>query len=212
MTLIVHHLGRSQSERIVWLCEELALDYTLIRYDRRADNRMAPPAYQALHPIGSAPVIRDGDVVLGESGAICDYLLQTRGAGRLALPPGAPGFADYLYWMHFANGTLQPVVLQLWSLLRVDPAHPSTAATQRRFDRVFATLDHRLAVSPHLAGEAFTAADIMSVFTLTTMRRFFPYDLAPWPHIVAYVHRIAARPAYQRAMRAADPDVAPLLP
>src|SRR3954463_5904814 len=110
--LTVHHLGRSQSERIVWLCEELGVAYELKRYERRADNRLAPPEYKALHPMGIAPVITDGDLRLGESGAIVDYIIQTYGAQSkgLALKSGDTGFADYLYWLHFANGTLQPAV------------------------------------------------------------------------------------------------------
>ena len=89
--LTVHHLGISQSERIVWLCEELGLDYQLVRYERRADNRLAPDEYKALHPMGIAPVITDGDLVLGESGAICDYLCRRHGGGRLS-----PGRASRL--------------------------------------------------------------------------------------------------------------------
>src|SRR3954471_23362023 len=111
--LIVHHLGRSQSERVVWLCEELGLDYELKRYERRTDDKLAPPEYKALHPMGSAPVIQDGPLMLGESGAIVEYLIATRGEGRLAFTPMQPGFAEYLYWFHFANGSLQPVVLQV---------------------------------------------------------------------------------------------------
>src|SRR5918912_3618440 len=104
--LTVHHLGRSQSERIVWLCEELALEYQLKRYERAP--LLAPPEYKALHPIGSAPVIVDGDVVLAESAAIVDYIVAKHGAGRLILRADDPGFASFLYWFHFANGTLQP--------------------------------------------------------------------------------------------------------
>lgn len=94
--LTLHHLGRSQSERIVWLCEELELEYELLRYERRADNRMAPPEYKALHPLGTAPVLRDGELVLGESAAICEYLIQTYGNGRLGVQRGEADFSDYL--------------------------------------------------------------------------------------------------------------------
>src|SRR5215217_5056227 len=111
--LTVHHLGHSQSERVVWLCEELELDYELKRYERRKDNRLGPPEYKALLPLGSAPVIAEGELKLGESGAIVEYLIATRGGGRLSVKPYQPGFADYLYWFHFANGTLQPAVLQV---------------------------------------------------------------------------------------------------
>ena len=82
--LTVHHLGKSQSERIVWLCEELGIDYTFKRYERRADNRLAPDEYKALHPMGIAPVITDGSLVLGESGAICDYICALRRRSSLA--------------------------------------------------------------------------------------------------------------------------------
>src|SRR3954454_15593067 len=103
--LIVHHLGKSQSERIVWLCEELAIPYELKRYTRDAVTMLAPADYKALHPIGSAPVITDGGLVLAASGAVVDYIIAKYGQGRLALKPDHPDFADYLYWMHFANGT-----------------------------------------------------------------------------------------------------------
>ncbi|MFP3182531.1 MAG: glutathione S-transferase family protein [Paraburkholderia sp.] len=211
--LTVHHLGHSQSERIVWLCEELGLEYELKRYERRADNRLAPPEYQALHPMGTAPVITDGPLVLGESAAIVEYLIEVHGNGRLAVKKDEPGFADYLYWFHFANGTLQPLVLQVWFLERVDPSGEN-ATLQRlkeRFTLVFSTIEKRLGDARYLAGPELTAADIMTVFSLTTMRRFKPYDLSPWPNILAYLQRIGARPAYRRATQKSDPDMTPLL-
>lgn len=211
--LIVHHLGRSQSERVVWLCEELGLDYELKRYERRTDDKLAPPEYKALHPMGSAPVIQDGPLMLGESGAIVEYLIATRGEGRLAFTPMQPGFAEYLYWFHFANGSLQPVVLQVRYLERVDATeHNATLnAAKQRFARIFSLLDARLAEVPYLAGPVLTAADIMTVFTLTTMRLFKPYDLSVWPNIASYLQRIGARPAYRRAMQKAEPDLTPVL-
>ena len=211
--LTVFHLGRSQSERIVWLCEELGLDYELKRYERRKDNRLAPPEYKALHPMGTAPIIRDGQLVLGESGAITEYLIATHGNGRLALRHCEPGFADYLYWFHFANATLQPVVLRAWALERADPSESNAPlqAAKKQFNLIFSTLDGRLGEAPYLAGPELTAADIMTVFSLTTMRLFKPYDLSSWPNILAYLQRIGARPAYRRALRKADPDLTPLI-
>ena len=211
--LTVHHLGHSQSERVVWLCEELGLDYELKHYERRSDDKLGPPEYKALHPMGSAPVIDDGPLTLGESGAIIEYLIATRGQGRLALTPAQPGFADYLYWFHFANGSLQPLVLQVRVLERIDasPQNALLVAAKLRFDRAFSLLDSRLAEVPYLAGPELTAADIMTVFTLTTMRLFKPYDLSPWPNILSYLQRIGARPSYRRAMQKADPDLTPLL-
>ncbi|MGI4861548.1 MAG: glutathione S-transferase, partial [Janthinobacterium lividum] len=108
--LTIHHLGISQSERIIWLCEELELPYELKRYARDPVTILAPPELKALHPLGTAPIITDGPLVLAESGAIIEYILAKHGDGRLAPAPGAPEFADYLYWFHFANGTLQPAM------------------------------------------------------------------------------------------------------
>lgn len=211
--LTLHHLGLSQSERIVWLCEELGLDYELKRYSRRADNRMAPPEYKALHPMGTSPVLTDGDLVLGESAAICEYVIQAHGKGRLAVKHGEPGFADYLYWFHFSNGTLQPAALRLLNLTRVDPSDKNAQlqTARDRYNLILSTLEKRLGVAPYLAGEELTAADIMTVFSLTTMRLFMPYDLSPWPNLLAYLQRIGARPAYRRAMQKADPDLTPVL-
>ena len=211
--LTIHHLGRSQSERIVWLCEELGLTYTLKRYLRRSDNRAAPADYKALHPIGSAPVITDGPLVLAESAAVVEYLIEKYGAGRFAVRPGQTGWTDYLYWFHFSNGTLQPALLRLMFLERLDPSHTSgmLPAAIDRFNLIGSTLDKRLEEAPYLAGHELTAADIMTVFSLTTMRIFRPYELASWPNVLAYLQRIGHRPAYQRAMQIAEPEMAPML-
>ncbi|HEY2248655.1 MAG TPA: glutathione S-transferase, partial [Bradyrhizobium sp.] len=116
--LTVHHLGKSQSERIVWLCEELEIAYELKHTSRDAKTMLAPPDYKALHPIGAAPVITDGELVLAESGAIVDYIMARYGKGRLTVAPDDPGFAQFLYWFHFANGTLQANMGRLMLLNR----------------------------------------------------------------------------------------------
>jgi len=213
MMLTIHHLGQSQSERIIWLCEELGLPYTLKSYARDPVTILSPPALKAVHPLGAAPVIEADGVVLAESAAIVDYILARHGGGLLRPGPEDPDFAPYLYWFHFANGNLQPAMGRLMMIGRVGlpPAHPVQAGVQGRLDRVMALVETRLGEAPYLAGEAFTAADIMTVFTLTTMRLFQPLDLGPYPNILAYLQRIGARPAYQRAMAAGDPDLIPLL-
>ncbi len=211
--LTVHHLGRSQSERIVWLCEEMGLDYRLVRHTRDTKTILSPPVLKALHPMGSAPVIEDDGVLLAESGAIVEYILGKYGDGRLSFGSEAREFPTYLYWLHFANGTLQALVGRAFLLRRLDlPAdNAMLVAVLARLERALRLLEARLAASPYLAGESFSAADIMSVFSLTTMRLFYPYDLSPYPAILSYLQRIGARPAYRRAMEKGDPGFAPLL-
>lgn len=210
--LVVHHLGKSQSERIGWLCEELGVPYELKCYARDPVTMLAPPEYKALHPIGAAPVIQDGELVLAESGAIIEYILARYGNGRLAPVPGQPAFADYLYWSHFANATLQPAMGRNMVLRRtgLPDDQPVVAFARDRLGLALRHVDARLGTVPYLAGEDFTAADIMTVFSLTTMRYFLPLDLGGYRNILAYLARIGQRPAYQAAMRKGDPDM-PLL-
>ena len=209
--LTVHHLGKSQSERIVWLCEELAIPYALKRYERAP--LLAPADYKALHPIGTAPVITDGDLVLAESGAIVQYIVSKHGGGRLALTVGHPDFAHFLYRFHFANGTRQAAMGRCMILARLKPAddNPVLVAARERLDRAFDFVEARTRDAAYFAGEEFTAADIMMGFSLTTMRYFLPYDLARLPNLRKYLGRIGARPAYQRAMAKGDPGMALLL-
>lgn len=211
--LTIHHLGKSQSERIIWLCEELALPYELKHYQRDPVTILAPPELKELHPLGAAPVITEGELVLAESGAIIEYIIAKHGGGRLALGPTHPDFAQYLYWFHFANSNLQPIMGRNMILRRLDlaPDNPTLVATKGRLDRALGVVETRLRDVDYLAGQEFTAADIMMVFSLTTMRVFLPLDLAPYAHIRAYLRRIGDREAYQRAMHKGDPDMAPLL-
>ena len=211
--LTVHHLGRSQSERIVWLCEELEIPYELKRYARDPVTILAPADYKALHPIGSAPVVTDGDVVLAESGAIVEYIIARYGNGRLTLGADDPDFVQFLYWFHFANGTLQANMGRLMILNRLKLAedNPMLLATKARVDRAFDLVEARVRTAEYLAGSAFTTADIMMGFSLSTMRYFQPYDLARCPNVVRYLGRIGARPAYRRAMEKGDPGMALLL-
>ena len=210
--LTIHHLGKSQSERIVWLCEELDLPYTLKTYTRDRTTILAPPELKALHPIGAAPLLEDGTVLLAESGAIMQYILARYGEGRLVPDVQSADFPAYLYWFHFANGTLQPAMGRQLIISRLDlPAdNPVLQSVAGRLQRAFGLVDARLAEADHFAG-AFSAADIITVFSLTTMRYFTPVDLAPYPNIRQYLRRIGERPAYRRAMAASDPGMDLLL-
>jgi glutathione S-transferase len=211
--LTVYHLGKSQSERIVWLCEELEIAYELKRYARDPVTMLAPADYKALHLIGAAPVITDGDLVLAESGAVVEYIIAKHGNGRLTLNSDHRAFAQYLYWYHFANGTLQANMGRnmILNRLKLKDDNPILLATRARVDRAFDLVDARTREAEYLAGSEFTAADIMMGFSLTTMRYFLPYDLGRCPNIVRYLARIGARPAYRRAMEKGDPGMALLL-
>ena len=207
--LTVHHLNMSQSERIVWLCEELAIPYALVVHARDPVTRLAPPAYKALHPQGTAPVIEDDGRVLAESGAIVEYIIARHGNGRLAVKPDQPDYADYLYWLHFANGSMMPNELMrlVGGLLDPELENPIMQILVARSDTAWTMIEARLGEVPYFAGGDLTAADIMNVFPLSTMRAIAPRDLAPFPHIRAYLRRIGERPAYRCAMAKGDPGM-----
>ena len=130
--------------------------------------------------------------------------------GIRAVAPGRPGYADYLYWFHFANGTLQPAMARVMLLRRAELPEglPVRAAAEERLALALRALASRLGASDYLAGPELTAADIMTVFSLSTMRNFLSFDLDPYPVLEAYLKRIGARPAYRRAMAKADPALA----
>jgi glutathione S-transferase len=211
--LTVHHLGISQSERVVWLCEELQIPYALKRYERDPTTRLAPVEYRALHPMGIAPVITDGDVVLAESGAILEYLMARYNGASLAVKSDQPDFPAYLFWFHFANGTMMPSEMgsMIANFLGLKEGNPIITMLKARSERAFLMVEKRLQNAAYFAGSGFTAADIMMLFPLTTMRAFVQRDLAAFPGIKAYLQRIGARPAYQRAMQKGDPGMAPKL-
>jgi glutathione S-transferase len=206
--ITIYHLDTSRSERIVWLMEELGLPYKLELHLRQS-NGAAPDALKAIHPLGKAPIIRDGDAVLAESGAIVEYIVNRHAGGRLAVPPEAADYARYLYWIHFAEGSLMSLMIVALVLTRVPDGDKSPAGIRvlARMKQMLAFVDTELAAGPYFVGEPFTAADVMMTFTFTTMRHFLDYDLAPYPNIVAYLERIEARPAYRKAMALAGPKV-----
>lgn len=209
--LTVHHLGISQSERVVWLCEELGIDYTLKRYERRADNRLAPDEYKALHPMGIAPVITDGSLVLGESGAICDYICARYGDGRLSPKADDPDFADHLFWFHWSNGTFMTTLMMQLVLSGGAPGNPAAVFVEDRSRRGWAMVEKRLGETPFFGGRNLTTADIMMVYCLTTSRAFRGTSIDPYPNLKTYLRRIGERDAYRRAMAKAEPGMTPML-
>jgi glutathione S-transferase len=206
--ITIHHLDTSRSERIVWLMEELGLDYRIEPWRRQA-NGAAPDALKAIHPLGKAPIIRDGDTVLAESGAIVEYLVNRHASGRLAVPPSAPGYARYLYWLHFAEGSLMTLMVVALVLSRMPDGRTSPAGTRvlARMQQMLSFVDAELGATPWFAGSEFTAADVMMTFAFTTMRHFLEYDLTPYANILAYLARVETRPAYRKAMALAGPRV-----
>ena len=199
--ITIYHLSTSRSERIVWLMEELGLAYRLEVFAREPTGA-APAAMKEIHPLGKAPVIRDGDTILAESGAIVEYIVQRHGGGGLAVPVDSPDYPRYLYWIHFAEGSLMTLMLNALVLARV-PEAAQSAVKQRIDGRVkgmLAFVDGELAGRSYFVGEQLTAADVMMVFPFTTMRHFLPYDLSPYANVAAYLERIEARPAYRKAM------------
>ena len=207
MPLTVHHLQVSQSERIVWLCEELGIEYTLKLHKR--DPILSPKSIRDLNKLGQAPVIQDGNLTMAESAACVEYIIHKYGNGRLALPPTHENYADYLYWFHWSNGGLQPRISQQMGLKYsgVSPDNAYAARTNQILDRFLGFLDERLQLNKWLAGDEFTAADCMVVFSLTTMRTFFPYDLSNYSNILAYLKRVSERDGYKRSRSKGDPDL-----
>jgi|SRR5579862_5891538 len=202
--ITIYHLDTSRSERIIWLMEELGLSYRLEQF-HRLPSGAAPEALKSIHALGRAPIIRDGDTVLAESGAIVDYIVHRYAHGRLAVLPEAADYARYLYWLHFAEGSLMAVLIVPLVLTRV-PEGSSSPTGVRILERMRQTLvyiDAELAGAPYFAGGEFTAADVMMTFPFTTMRLFLNYDLAPYANILAYLARIESRPAYRKAMAVA---------
>lgn len=206
--LTVHHLQVSQSERIVWLCEELSIPYDLRLHKR--DPVLSPDSIKALHPLGAAPIIQDGGLTLAESAACVDYIIHKHGGGRLALAPDHADYAAYLYWFHYANGTLQPSLGRCMTLklAGVDEENGMSKLMHGKLDGYLAHMDERLGkTNAWLAGDEFTAADVMNVFTLTTMRTFYPLDLGKYGNILKYLQRVAQREGYRRAHERGDPGM-----
>ena len=208
--LTIHHLRISQSERIVWLCEELGLDYELKLYNRDREARLAPPELKAIHPMEIAPVITDGDLVLGESGAIVEYIVGKYAPDTPLVPgPDHPDFPDHLYWFHFANATFMTNGMMQIAVNFAGAEMPPPL--MKRVTNAWAQIERRLGEADYFGGSALTTADIMMGFQLTTSRAFNGMTIDDKPNLKAYLQRIGARDAYQRAMAKAEPGMPPKL-
>lgn len=206
--ITIYHLGVSQSDRIVWLMEELGLPYQLEWFDRGPDQ-LAPPEYVALHPAAMAPVIRDGDTVLAESTAIVQYIAHVHGHDRFTVAPTDPRYADYLYWLQFNNNAQAGYFVKA-ALAEVGAANSDgsiSRVTARRTEGLFRQMNDHLATHSYLAGSEFTLADLMSGFAVTTLPRLVGDTTTDqYPNIKRYAQRLMDRPAWQRAMDVAGPQ------
>jgi glutathione S-transferase len=199
--IVVHHLNNSRSQRILWLLEELGAPYRIEKYRRDPKTNLAPPELRAVHPLGKAPVIQDGDLVVAESGAIAEYLVEEHGKGRLAPRRGTEEHARYLQWMHFAEGTLMLHLMARLYLTRVggEAVAPLLTRMEGMLADEIALIEAELGRSAHFAGDEFSAADVQMTF---------PLEFANYCGVVGerharvrdYLARVQARAAYRRAV------------
>ena len=217
--ITVHHLNNSRSQRILWLLEELGLDYEIKKYQRDPKTMLAPPELRAVHPLGKSPVISDGDLVVAESGAIIEYLVGRDGGTRFVPAAGSPDKLRYTYFLHYAEGSAMPPLLMKLVFDRIETApmpffvKPVARSIARKVKGSFimpqilqhlAFLEAELGKSTWFAGEEFTAADIQLSFVIEAAASRGGLD-EKYPKLTAYLQRIHARPAYQRALERGGP-------
>jgi glutathione S-transferase len=209
--LTVHHLNNSRSQRVVWLLEELGVPYELVKYERDPKTMLAPPELQKIHPLGKSPVITDGEDTIAESGAIVEYIVDQYGDGKLLPSRGSQDYLRARYYMHYAEGSLMPLLLMKLIFGRVKTApvpffiKPITKKIANQVESTFTDpnlerhvkfLDGELAKSTWFAGNDLTIADIQMIYPMEALA-------ARWPgateRIKAWVERVQARPAYKRA-------------
>jgi glutathione S-transferase len=212
--ITVHHLNNSRSQRILWLLEELGLEYEIKRYQRDAATMLAPPSLREVHPLGKSPVITDDGQTIAESGAIVEYLIGRYGNGRLIPAANTPERLRYTYWLHFAEGTMQPQLLLklLFNRIETGPmpffVRPIARAISHKVKssfidpnlvRQFDYVEAELGRSAWFAGEELSGADVQMSFPLEAAASRGGLD-GKWPRILAFLERIHARPAYRKAI------------
>ncbi|MEO8779339.1 MAG: glutathione S-transferase [Rhodanobacter sp.] len=212
--ITVHHLNNSRSQRILWLLEELGVPYEIKRYQRDPQTMLAPPELRRVHPLGKSPVITDGELTLAESGAIIEYLAERYGGGRLLPPAGSPERLRCTYWLHYAEGSAMPPLLLKLVLNRVRATpgpffvKPIARSIADKVDHTFTDpqlklhrdyLESELGQREWFVGDALSVADIQLSFPLEAFGARGGLGNGH-PHLVAFLKRIHARPAYQRAL------------
>lgn len=211
--ITVHHLEDSRSQRVLWLLEELEIDYKIIRYERDPVTSLAPPALYDVHPLGKAPVITDDDIVVAETGAIFDYLLQTYDAeGNFHPLTASQEQREHRYWLHYAEGSAMTNLLLKLIFTRLPERAPwvmrafvkgvadraQTGFIDPRVSEHAAWWNDNLKATGHFVGDSLSAADIMMSFPIEALRS--RADLTPWPALSEFLDRIHARKAYKLAL------------
>ena len=216
--VVVHHLENSRSQRVLWLLEELGVPYEVKRYERDKSTMLAPPALKAVHPLGKSPVITDGGVVVAESGNIIEYLVETYGQGRMVPAAGTPERLRYRYWLHYAEGSVMPLMVMTLIFSKLAPGAPAllrplvraiVANVHRRFldPQTKLHLDYleaELGKSEWFAGKDISAADVQMSFPIEAAASRAGLDRSR-PRLAAFLQRIQSRPAYKRALEKGGP-------
>jgi glutathione S-transferase len=202
--IVVHHLNDSRSHRILWLLEELGLPYEIVRYERDAQTRLAPPELKAVHPLGKSPVLTEDGRTLIESGAIVDYLVRRHGGARLQPEAHTPAYDEYQQWLHYAEGSaMLPLLLHLYVSRLGEAGAPLAPRIESETANHLGYVDRVLAQRPYLLGDAFSAADVQMSFVGEAAGAYG--KRAAYPHLDAWVHRFQARPAYRAALARGGP-------
>jgi glutathione S-transferase len=200
--ITVHHLETSRSQRILWLLEELALDYEIERYQRNEKTRLAPPELKGIHPLGKSPVISDGDVRVHESGAITDYLIRAHGNGRLAPAIGSADYLKYVEWLHYAEGSaMLPLMLHLYTSRLGDAGAPLRPRIDSETANHFSFMNGEMTGRDYFVGDDLSGADIMMPFPVEIAQA--RGLLEPYEALSTWADRMHARPAYVRAFEKA---------
>jgi glutathione S-transferase len=204
MTIIVHHLENSRSQRILWMLDELGLPHEIVRYERNKKTMLAPPELRKVHPLGKSPVIQDEGTVVAETGAIVEYLVEKAG-GRLGAPGDREGALRYRFWLHYAEGSMMPPLLLKLVLSKI-PIMGKIAIKriQPMIDVHLDYIEAELGKRPWFAGDTMTAADIMMSFPLEAAHARGGLG-ALRPKTIAWLAKVHALPAYQRALKEGGP-------
>lgn len=215
----VHHLENSRSQRILWLLEELGVDYELRRYARDPKTGLAPQSLEAVHPLGKSPVITDDDLTIAESGAIVEYLVDKYDDGTLLPLDGTAERRAYTYWLHYAEGTFMPLMIVALILGRIETApmpffikpvargivaKVRDGYLDRNVNKNLAFMEAALSGADWFSGDTMTAADIQMSFSVEAAEVRSRLD-PDYPQLKNFLDRIRTRPAYQRALEKGGP-------